>query len=129
MTDERRGPSRSQAPSTRPRPPLRRRTSPTGDQSLSSALDAYLRSQGHEGAYLLGAVCGCWSEVVGAEVAAHVTPLALRGDDLVVAVDHAGWVTQLPFLAGQILTQLEERVGQHVAARLKVTVRGRPGIE
>lgn len=97
--------------------------------TLGNALGAYLRSQGHEEALLLGAVCACWDKVVGDEVAAHATPRALRGGELVVSVDHAGWATQLAFLSDQILSGLEGQVGAPVARALKVTVQGRAGLE
>lgn len=96
---------------------------------LATALDAYLRSQGHDEAWLFGAICGCWSAVVGAEVSAHATPRALRSGTLVVAVDHPGWATQLGFLGEQILAQLEQRVGRVAADRLKVTVTSRADVE
>ena len=97
--------------------------------SIASALDAYLRSQGHEEVGALGAVDACWAEVVGGEVAAHARPRALRGDVLVVAVDHAGWATQLAFLSEQVLASLEHRLGRRVAATLEVTTRRRPDVE
>ncbi|MHB1597424.1 MAG: DUF721 domain-containing protein [Acidimicrobiales bacterium] len=98
---------------------------PGGNRRLGDALGAYVRSQGHMEAALLGAVWSHWESVVGGDVAAHAEPRGLRGDELVVAVDHPSWATQLAFFGAGILEQLEERMGQHVASRLKVTVRGR----
>jgi len=92
-------------------------------------LAAYLESEGHEEVYLLGAVCACWPDVVGPDVAAHATPKALRGNELVVTADQGGWVTQLAFLADEILTQLERHLGRPVAQRIRVTVTGRAGLE
>jgi predicted nucleic acid-binding Zn ribbon protein len=92
-------------------------------------MSEYLHSQGHEEAYVLGAVCAHWADVVGADVAAHVTPASVRDGELRVSVDHAGWVTQLAFLSDQILARLGEQLGQHLVGRLKVTVRARPGVE
>jgi predicted nucleic acid-binding Zn ribbon protein len=92
---------------------------------LADAVGAYLRSQGHSEVSLLGGVWRSWDDVVGDDVAAHARPLALRHDVLVVAVDHPSWATQLAFYAASLLGQLEERLGQHVASRIEVTVRGR----
>ena len=99
------------------------------ERRVGESLSAYLRGQGHEDAYLLGRVCGCWGTVVGEEVAAHATPRLLRAGELVVTVDHPGWVTQLAFLGEQILARLEAELGTPVARTLKATVRGRPGVE
>ena len=94
-------------------------------RSIADAVGAYLRSQGHSEVSLLGAVWRLWDDVVGADVAEHARPLALRDDVLVVAVDHPSWATQLAFFAAPLLGQLEERLGEHVAGRVEVTVRGR----
>jgi len=97
--------------------------------SIARALDAYLRSQGHEEAGVLGALCACWPEVVGPDIAAHVFPRALRGDELVVSVDHPGWATQIAFLADEVLDGLEQRLGRRVAQSVSVTTSRRPGVE
>lgn len=98
---------------------------PREGRSLADAFGAYLRSQGHGEVSLLAGVWSLWDAVVGHDVAAHARPLALRGEVLVVAVDHPSWATQLAFFASGILGQLEAELGQHVANRIEVTVRGR----
>jgi len=115
--------------SDRPRRPRSGGGAKRGDHTLSDALDAYLRGQGREETFLLGRICGCWEEVVGLDVATHAVPRALRDGELLVAVDRPGWVTQLAFLAEDILAKLEAQLGERVARSLKATVRGRPGVE
>jgi predicted nucleic acid-binding Zn ribbon protein len=69
----------------------------------------------------LGGVFGRWSEIVGEPVAAHVQPVKLDGDRLIVEVDDPAWATQLKFLedalrvrlldvAGAAITKFEIRV-------------------
>ncbi|HUZ18990.1 MAG TPA: DUF721 domain-containing protein [Acidimicrobiales bacterium] len=95
---------------------------PPRDRTLASSLDEYLTSQGYGEARRLAAISACWAEVVGPEVAAHVTPRALREGRLVVSVDHPAWGTELAFLAQQILSSLAERLGEGVAGGLEITV-------
>ncbi len=107
-----------------PRPGSRRplRPTPPLERTLGSSLEEYLTSQGYGQARLFAAISGCWAEVVGAEVAAHVTPRALREGRLLVSVDHPAWGTELAFLAEEILSGLAERLGEGVAERLEITV-------
>lgn len=112
----------------RPRRPAHRDEA-GGSTSIGGAVEAFLRSQGHEEAGELGALLSCWDEVAGAEVAAHATPRSLRDGVLVVAVDHPAWATQLAFLSGHLLASLERRLGRPVATSLEVTTRRRRGVE
>lgn len=111
--------------------PDRRRQPPTGDHLLGEALDAFLRVHGHGHATVLAAIWSCWEEIVGGDVAAHLSPRNLRGTTLVVAVDQGAWATQLAFLSEAILSGLAERLGPSVVERLEATVRprgaGEPG--
>ena len=87
--------------------------------SLDRALDEYLASQGLSGMKTLSDVLGCWEEVVGAEVAAHARPRSVVGGELVVAVDHPGWVTQLAFLSATICDRLADQLGYRPVERLR----------
>ena len=93
------------------------------ERRLGEAIGAYLRSAGHEEVALLGEIARCWEDVVGPKVAEHASPVGFRGHDLVVAVDHPGWATQLGFLAATILGGLEAELGRAVAQGLEITVR------
>ncbi|MDA8297747.1 MAG: DUF721 domain-containing protein [Actinomycetota bacterium] len=90
---------------------------------MDSALKAFLDDQGWSQARALAAICACWDEVVGVDVAAHVQPLALRGEVLVLAVDHATWSAQLTFLAPELLDRLGDRLGAECPRRVETTVR------
>jgi Dna[CI] antecedent, DciA len=71
----------------------------------------------------LGGVFGRWEEAVGTAVAAHVRPLRLDGEVLVVEVDDPGWATQLRLLETTMRDRLAEVVGLTVA-RIDVRVAG-----
>jgi len=88
-------------------------------RSLGRALDEYLAGQGLSGMKTLADVVGCWEEVVGAEVAAHTRPRSVAGGELVVAVDHPGWVTQLAFLSATICDRLADQLGYRPVERLR----------
>lgn len=69
----------------------------------------------------MGGVFGRWEEAVGAAVAAHVQPVKLDGEVLVVEVDDPAWATQMRFLEGTVRERLREVTGA-VVERLEVRV-------
>jgi predicted nucleic acid-binding Zn ribbon protein len=69
----------------------------------------------------IGGVFGRWEEAVGSAVAAHVQPVKLDGEVLVVEVDDPAWATQIRFLEGTLRDRLREVAGAHVE-RLEVRV-------
>src|SRR6202035_766323 len=90
---------------------------------LGDSVDSFLKSQGLSEMRDLAAVVAHWSEIVGKDVASHVTPTALRKGELIVSVDHATWATELSFLTDRILERLSEQVGNGVVTAVKARVR------
>lgn len=82
---------------------------------LSASMDSVVRSlQGgtqRAGASAVGGVFGRWSEVVGEAMAAHVQPVKLERDRLVVEVREPAWATQVRMLSDRIIDRLKEVVG------------------
>ena len=64
-----------------------------------------------------------WADIVGPAVAAHSHPLRLGGGTLVIAVDQAGWVTELTYLEASLRARLDDAVGPGVVQVIKVTIR------
>ncbi|MBP2475521.1 putative nucleic acid-binding Zn ribbon protein [Crossiella equi] len=67
-----------------------------------------------------GSVFGSWAELVGAEVAEHATPIALKDGELTVQASSTAWATQLKLLQRQLLGQIRAGVGKDVVKRLRV---------
>jgi len=66
----------------------------------------------------------CWEAAVGAEVARHCHPTALRGDRLEVTVDSSAWCQQLQLQRGEILAALDEVAGEDAPTDLWLRVGG-----
>jgi predicted nucleic acid-binding Zn ribbon protein len=62
-----------------------------------------------------------WEEVVGEELAAHLRPVRVDGQALVVAVDHPAWATRARMESGLILARLQD-LGETSIDRLEVVV-------
>ncbi len=59
-----------------------------------------------------------WEEAVGAEVARHCHPTALRGEGLEVTVDSSAWCQQLKLQRVEILAALRRVAGEDAPADL-----------
>lgn len=93
---------------------------------VGDALGRFTRSLGGPDAELLGIVFAKWPETVGAGIADHASPAALRDETLVVEVVDPAWATQLRFLEKEILDRLGAAAGRPVAERIEIRVRA-PG--
>jgi predicted nucleic acid-binding Zn ribbon protein len=90
-----------------------------GPRSLGGSLDEYLASQGLTAMRVFADIVACWERVVGPDVARHVRPRSLTGQELRVAVDHPGWATQLAFLSETICDRLADQLGYRAVEHLK----------
>jgi predicted nucleic acid-binding Zn ribbon protein len=67
-----------------------------------------------------GSVFGRWAELVGAEVAEHATPTALRDGELTVEADSTAWATQLRLLQRTLLARLAAGLGPGVVTKMRI---------
>ena len=111
----RRGTRRSAArPGFAPQPP---RAEP---QPLGAAINGLLAAEGWGLAAATGSVFGRWAQIVGADLAAHTTPVTLSEGELTVAADSTAWATQVRLLAAQLVRRLNSELGDGAVQRVKV---------
>ena len=95
-----------------------------GPVRLASALERVLGSLDVPPADLLSTVFQRWEEVVGPDVAQHCRPAAIDGDRLVVLASDSAWASEVQWLAGEVLSRINE---MSTTGRLRsVTVRVAP---
>lgn len=69
-----------------------------------------------------------WGRVMGADVARHAEPIALRGGLLLVAVDDAVWAAELArFRRREIVDALNRALGRDDIRDVRFTTGDRPG--
>jgi predicted nucleic acid-binding Zn ribbon protein len=68
-----------------------------------------------------GAVFGQWVSIVGADIADHARPTALRDGVLSVSAESTAWATQLRMVQAQLLAKIAAAVGDGVVSSLKIT--------
>jgi predicted nucleic acid-binding Zn ribbon protein len=100
-------------------------TDADGFTPLADALAAVRAELGLPADDVVGALVARWSEVVGADVAAHATLLSVRDGVATIAVDSPPWATQLRFLETAFVTRARAVTGSD--AIRAISVRVRPG--
>jgi predicted nucleic acid-binding Zn ribbon protein len=94
-----------------------------GPRPLGSSLDAVSRKLGMQDSRGLGRLFSQWSVLVGPNIAAHVKPVRLDAEALVVSVDHPAWATQVRHLGDDLLDRVAEEIGVARPGRVEIRVR------
>ncbi len=94
-----------------------------GPRPVNASLDAVSRRLGMKDARGLGGLFAHWEELVGPGIAAHVKPVRVDAESLVVSVDHPAWATQVRQLGDDLLDRVAEEIGVVRPARLEIRVR------
>jgi predicted nucleic acid-binding Zn ribbon protein len=89
---------------------------------VSETLDAVVRHLAPQSAGEFGAIFGRWEEIVGPALAAHVKPVRVTEEALVVSADHPAWATQVRALGSTLLAQVGDATGRE-PGRLEVVIR------
>ena len=83
-----------------------------------------LSARGWRARAAVASVFGRWAEIVGPQVAEHVTPETFEDGELVVTADSPAWATQMRLLAPQVLKRLGEELGAGTVRHLKIRAPG-----
>jgi predicted nucleic acid-binding Zn ribbon protein len=89
-------------------------------QPVGSVLAGYVEERGWQVPLAEARVFADWAGLVGADVAAHSTPMVLRDGELKVSAESTAWATQLRLLAGTLLARLVAELGPDVVTKLNV---------
>jgi predicted nucleic acid-binding Zn ribbon protein len=93
---------------------------PRDPQPLGAVLGRLIRARGWEVPAAEARLFGMWEQVVGADVASHCRPVALKDGELTVEAHSTTWATQLRLLAGSLLKKIAAEVGHNVVTRLRI---------
>jgi predicted nucleic acid-binding Zn ribbon protein len=62
-----------------------------------------------------------WAGLVGADIAAHCTPVSLTDGELRVAAETTAWATQLRLLGSKMLAKLAAELGPTIVHKVIIT--------
>ena len=88
---------------------------------LGEQLDRLLADRGWQIDVAVGSVIGRWPQIVGAEVADHVTPVSFEHGVLTLRAESTAWATQMRLLTSVLLGRLETEVGAGTVTEIAVT--------
>ena len=91
-------------------------------RQLGALVAGVLGDLGLDEASAIVRVAQCWESAVGAEVAAHCRPSALRGAVLEATVDSSVWCQQLQLQSRAILAGLRRELGDDAPSDLRLFV-------
>lgn len=69
-----------------------------------------------------GAIWSRWTDIVGADVAAHCRPASFKGGVLVVRVDSTVWASEMGYLAPELARRVNDAVRSAVVERVEIRV-------
>lgn len=89
---------------------------------VGESLERLISERGWKTAAAGGDLLASWSEVVGGDLAAHVSPESLSDGELVLRAESTTWANAATLFAGQIQEAIDQFVGPGVVTR--ITIRG-----
>ena len=89
-------------------------------QLLGELVDGFIAASGWTQRSGIAQVLGRWEEIVGPEVAAHVSVQAVEESTLVLRADSTAWATQMRLLSATVRRRLDAELGEGVVTELRV---------
>ena len=79
---------------------------------LRSVLEQLLKDFGTPDIRVVTSIVDQWEEVVGIDLAAKISAVAVSGSELIVRVDDPAWASQINWLEKQLLDKITSLVGE-----------------
>jgi predicted nucleic acid-binding Zn ribbon protein len=89
-------------------------------QPLSVALDRLMAEQGWQDQSAVALLMAEWSQIVGPDLADHVTPVSFDEGELLLQAESTTWATQVRLLLPQVHRAVDERVGKGVVTAIRI---------
>jgi predicted nucleic acid-binding Zn ribbon protein len=90
-------------------PILQKERKNNGDpELLSDLVSSLIQERDWKSGIAEGTLYTAWPEIVGADVAAHTTPLSILDGVLTVQTSSTAWATQLTMVSNELLTTIQK---------------------
>ena len=87
---------------------------------LRSVLEQLLKDFGTPDITVVTSIVDQWEEVVGIDLAAKISAVAVSGSELIVRVDDPAWASQINWLEKQLLDKITSLVGEEKVTSIRV---------
>jgi predicted nucleic acid-binding Zn ribbon protein len=98
----------------------RRGSSSRDPQLLGDAVERLVEESGWGERSAVAVLMADWAEIVGADLADHVTPTSFEEGELLLAAESTAWATQVRLLLPQLHRAVDERVGAGVVRVIRI---------
>jgi predicted nucleic acid-binding Zn ribbon protein len=89
-------------------------------QPLGAAVERLVAELGWQDQSAVAVLMADWAQIVGADLADHVTPVSFQEGELVLLAESTAWATQTRLLLPQLHRAVDERVGSGVVTAIRV---------
>ncbi len=93
---------------------------PRDPQPLSAMLAKLVKARGWQRPAAEARLFGTWSNVVGADLAAHSRPVMLEDGVLTIEAESTAWATQLRLMSSKLLVRIAGEIGNGVVKKLNI---------
>ena len=87
---------------------------------LRSVLEQLLKDFGTPDIAVVTSIVDQWEEIVGHNLAAKISAVAIIGSELIVRVDDPAWASQINWLEKQLLDKITNLVGEEKITSIRV---------
>lgn len=87
---------------------------------LRSVLEQILKDFGTPDIEVVTSIVDQWQDVVGVDLAAKISAVAVSGSELIVRVDDPAWASQISWLENQLLEKITRLVGEEKITSIRV---------
>ena len=89
-------------------------------QLLGASVDRLVQDQGWQDRSAVAVLMAEWGQIVGADLAGHVTPVGFEDSVLTLQADSTTWATQVRLLLPDLHRTINARVGSGVVGRIRI---------
>jgi len=93
---------------------------------VGELLDRTTRRLGGPSSNTASTVFSGWADLVGPDIAGHARPLSLQWGELLLAVDHPAWATQLRYMTTELLARIATATNGPEVTDIRIKVVGQP---
>ena len=87
---------------------------------LRSVLEQLLKDFGTPDINVVTSIVDQWEEIVGIDLAAKISAVAVSGSELIVRVDDPAWASQISWLENQLLDKITRLIGEEKITSIRV---------
>lgn len=91
--------------------------------SIKECMSDFAETSVGNTAITISSIHEVWDKVVGDDVAQHVQVRQLRDGVLNVVADHSAWKTQLKYMSTQIISDLNDHLGQDKVTSIQLSIK------